>query len=87
MSEKKVLFAGDIVDRGNAESLAQSIVTLSRTQKYSLVLCAESHLPAHIKIEQRTFKGTVDVKITNDVQTVCAKINPRGKLSQYFLRG
>ena len=85
MSEKKVLFAGDIINRSHVEVLAQSIPTFTRTQKHSLMLCAENYLPAHIKVEQRTFKGAIDVTLTTSTQIVCAKINPRGKLSQYVL--
>jgi hypothetical protein len=81
MADKKVILAGEYADRLALTDAVYAIDTLSSSQHYAILLSATERLPAKVVLEQRSYKGTVDLQI-GDARF---KINRRGKLHQSYL--
>ncbi len=60
-----------------------ALESLSGTQKSVLLMCARYALPCRVQVEQRTHKGTLDVRVNADLY----KISPRAKLKRAYTWG
>lgn len=80
MANKQTILEGQYEHRVDLVDDVYALTTLTDSQAYSVLLCVTGLLPAKIKLEQRTLKGTIDMSVDN----FRFKINQRAKISQKY---
>lgn len=80
MAKKQSILSGNYAQRVNLLDDVYALPQLTRTQQTTILLCAVDRLPAQVDIFQRTFKGTVELRIGN----ATFKISQRARVTEQY---
>ena len=80
MAQKQSILSGNYSQRVDLLDDVYALPQLTRTQQTTILLCAVDRLPAQVDILQRTFKGTVELRIGN----ANFKISQRARVTDQY---